>query len=315
VSRQRLDQDEHAVLDDLQTRPGAGERIPIGQDMLGWLTALTRPKTGANGAAGGNAVPKKAPDTTGVSEETVSGTPFAKGGGDAHEVDINDVKQGGLGDCYFMAVLGAIARVRPEFIKNMIKDNKNGTYTVTFHTEQGISGLFGSRSNQQVTVDSSFWTDGKGNPTYANKTGDVDAANNPELWVMIIEKAWAKLHGGYGNITGGKVDDDAREAVTGKEATNLDPSDYNDADLTKKIEDHFVKNNLPVIFWSHKGEEGSKTEKKLTADGVVGNHEYPLNGVLGGKFTLYNPWGYKHLENVDAAFIKKHFQKVRLLKL
>ena len=51
---------------------------------------------------------------------------------------------------------------------------------------------FGSRSNQSVTVDSKFWTDGSGNPVYAKK-GDTDAGGKPELWVMVIEKAWAKL--------------------------------------------------------------------------------------------------------------------------
>jgi hypothetical protein len=57
---------------------------------------------------------------------------FVKDGSDVHEVDMNDVDQGGIGNCYVMASIAAVARQDPERIKNMVHDNGDGTYTVTF---------------------------------------------------------------------------------------------------------------------------------------------------------------------------------------
>lgn len=306
----QLSAEENAALQQIQAGPQGGETLPVTRDLLRWLSGASQgPVEATAPIAGGKAMPAKTSDQKDAKEEKIDGTLFAKSAGDANEVDINDVQQGQVGDCYFVAVLAAIARVQPEFIKSMVKDNGDGTYIVTFHTKQGFSGLFGSRSNKSVAVDSKFWTDGKGNPVYAKK-GDSDAGGKPELWVMVIEKAWAKLAGSYTDIEGGKVDDDARKAVTGKDVDYVDPTDFSDAELAKKIEAAWQAKH-PVIFWSH----GDDKAKKLTKNGVVTDHEYALNGAGGGKFTLYNPWGYQHLTDVDVAFIKANFQKVRFLSL
>lgn len=37
----------------------------------------------------------------------------------------------------------------------MVRDNGDGTYTVTFQIRQGFSGLFGAYSDKTVTVDGS----------------------------------------------------------------------------------------------------------------------------------------------------------------
>lgn len=321
---------EQSQLDAIKTGPQGGEQVPVTRELLAWLSGVAGPgpaaeQTGMERGAAPTLAPPQAEaavEATGDStpaqksghtnkEETISGTAFVQGAGDAHEVDINDVRQGQLGDCYFLAILAAIARAKPDFIKSMVKDNGDGTYTVTFRTHQGISGLFGSRSDQTVTVNSSFWTDGSGNPAYAKK-GDVTSSGTPELWVMIIEKAWAQLNGGFGSIEGGtSAAGGSWGAVTGNDATHLAPGDFSDADLTKKIESAFTSKQ-PVIFHSVSGDDKAK---KLAKNGVIGNHEYALNAAAGGKFTLYNPWGSQHLVDVDAAFIKENFQRVRVLKL
>jgi hypothetical protein len=308
----QLSVQENDALQQIQAGPQGGETVPVTRDFLRWLNGAKAPAVKppeAAPATDGKALPAKTADQAAAKEEQINGSLFVKGAGDANEVDINDVQQGQVGDCYFVAVLAAIARVQPDFIKSMVKDNGDGTYTVTFHTKQGFSGLFGSRSNQSVTVDSKFWTDGAGNPVYAKK-GDTGAGGKPELWVMVIEKAWAKLQGSYDDINGGKVGDDARKAVTGKDVDYIDPTDLSDTELTKKIEAAWAAKQ-PVIFWSH----GDEKSKKLTKNGVVVDHEYALNAAGGGKFTLYNPWGSQHLTDVDVAFIKANFQKIRFLTL
>jgi len=48
------------------------------------------------------------------------------------KVSPSAVLQGGLGSCYFHSPIAALARSNPNKIPPMIKDNGNGTYTVTF---------------------------------------------------------------------------------------------------------------------------------------------------------------------------------------
>ncbi|MBI4165605.1 MAG: hypothetical protein HY508_07730 [Acidobacteria bacterium] len=50
----------------------------------------------------------------------------------ADQVSPSAVLQGGLGSCYFHSPIAALAKTNPKKIPPMIKDNGDGTYTVTF---------------------------------------------------------------------------------------------------------------------------------------------------------------------------------------
>jgi len=52
---------------------------------------------------------------------------------DREAIRMDDVKQAGLGDCALMAAMAALAETRPGLIRQMIRDNKDGSYTVTFY--------------------------------------------------------------------------------------------------------------------------------------------------------------------------------------
>lgn len=204
-----------ALFGELQSGPAGatGQTIPVDEPLLRSLAA-EQGRLPA-GSQQGESVPTIEAGDTGTAE-VVSGQLFTQGAGDEHDVDMNDVRQGLIGDCYFVAVLAAIARVRPDLIRDMVRDNGDGTYTVTFQIRQGFSGLFGAYSDKTVTVDGTFWQS-DGSPIYAGP-GD-SGPDGAELWVMVIEKAWAELHGGYGEITGGNVDGNARTALTGTPPT------------------------------------------------------------------------------------------------
>ena len=101
----------------------------------------------------------------------------------------NDINQGGLGDCYFLAVLSALAeseeRVRNIFVTQDV--NSAGIYLVKFF----INGV-----ESPVIIDDYLPTR-YNRPCYAN-------SKDGELWVMLLEKAWAKLHGSYSRIESGQ---------------------------------------------------------------------------------------------------------------
>ena len=100
----------------------------------------------------------------------------------------NDIKQGALGTCYFLAALSGFAevpeRVKTRFITQEV--NAAGIYLVTFF----INGIL-----SPVIIDDYFPTK-NGKPCFSY-------SNDSELWVMILEKAWCKLLGSYTRASGG----------------------------------------------------------------------------------------------------------------
>ena len=122
----------------------------------------------------------------------------------------NDVKQGELGDCYFLAALSTLAE-RPRLIHELFVTDSispRGRYVIR---------LFKQSLPKTIAVDDFFpchmhamqKVDEFGHP----KPGEMVAAGSPcfsdsasgELWVMLLEKAWAKLHGSYERIEAGST--------------------------------------------------------------------------------------------------------------
>jgi len=66
---------------------------------------------------------------------------------------------------------------------------------------------------EDVIVDDLFPCYGK----YGNYTPAFNHTKSNELWVMILEKAWAKIHGGYMNISAGLTREALRD-LTGASA-------------------------------------------------------------------------------------------------
>ena len=93
-----------------------------------------------------------------------------------------DVNQGALGDCYFLAVCSSMAE-EPERVMALFETkeaNKCGIYMVKLF----INGVV-----TPVIVDDYL-------PTIYNKPAFASSQDS-ELWVALLEKAWAKLHGSY----------------------------------------------------------------------------------------------------------------------
>jgi hypothetical protein len=98
-----------------------------------------------------------------------------------HEPCIDDVKQGRLGDCYFMAALASVAERRPDHIKQMMRDNGDGTVTVRLFSPR--------RSGRQRTYKPKYLRLQKS--VVKNQGADVYAQGS--LWVALVEKAFAAL--------------------------------------------------------------------------------------------------------------------------
>lgn len=128
------------------------------------------------------------------------------------EPSVMDVDQGALGDCYLISGMGAVAAANPEIIKNALKDNGDGTFTVTFWELQKDGKSF---KPHYETVDNYLPSyQGKKRTAYAQSDQAFDPKNQA-LWPAIIEKAYAKWKGGYDVIGKGGQSSKAMEAITG----------------------------------------------------------------------------------------------------
>ena len=97
--------------------------------------------------------------------------------------------QGTLGNCWFMCALASLAE-RPKLVENLFitkTKNKEGIYKIKF-----------CKNGEwvEVTIDDYFPCLPKGNPLFSR-------AHDNEMWVLLIEKAYAKLHGNYFTLRGG----------------------------------------------------------------------------------------------------------------
>ena len=109
-----------------------------------------------------------------------AGRPLFADGGPSPD----DVSQGGVGDCYFLAVLSSVARVNPTEIRESVVDLGDGTYGVQF--TKGGNHVFVRVDNQLAR-----WA-GMDDLAYAG------FGAQGSMWVAVMEKAYAFFRTGAG---------------------------------------------------------------------------------------------------------------------
>lgn len=212
-----------------------------------------------------------------------------------------DVKQGAIGDCYLAAAMSSIAAVKPDAIRNAIKDNGDGTYTVRFYEV----GWDGKKSTHMETVDADLPHYGSA-PAYAKSAEVVDGKQHMELWPSIIEKAYAAWKGSYEAIGNGGISGDVMTALTGEANRYQQTNGYgnNDALWTKMKAASDAKR--PMTAGSGGKDDARYQDPKA---GVYGWHAYSIlgveevpNGDKSDRFVICrNPWGVRRRSSDAAA--------------
>jgi hypothetical protein len=215
----------------------------------------------------------------------VSGQLFVKQTGDSNAVAYTDIRQGGIGDCYFLSSLAETALKNPTAITNMFVVNGDSTYTVRF-MYNGIA--------QYVTVNSQLPTSGG----YLVFDGMGQAASNSsnELWVALAEKAYVQMNesgwirpsswgGGknvYNAISGGCMFM-ALNQITGQ----------NTVAETATVNDAADFNTFVAQFNAGKSICLGSIDSPPPSDNIVGDHAYAVLSVntANQTVTVFNPWG------------------------
>ena len=196
-----------------------------------------------------------------------------------NKIEIKDIIQGNLGDCYFLSALSALTRYQYLIIEKFRTKafNEEGYYEMIFF----IDGEW-----QVVFVDDYFPFD----PSQNNFIGARPHHN--ELWAILLEKAWIKINEGYTNAIGGLFSE-AILSLTG---------------FPTEIFKHKKLENQKDIFNLYKNIElgykegsimacGSRIDENLLQYGLSPGHAYSI--VYPQKWSernvylikLRNPWG------------------------
>jgi hypothetical protein len=201
-----------------------------------------------------------------------------------------DVRQGAIGNCYFPAALAAVASTSPQAIKDMVKQNQDGTYTVRFYEN-------GNKSRPvEVKVDGDLYVRAFGGPIYGSSLGGTNTKDKMELWYPIIEKAYAQWKGSYDAIGNGGSAGRVMSEVLGRSQGYEWISSGSEDRLFNRIKSDIAK-GIPVAA----GTYGSDQASRYTNTGIYANHAYSILGVEeknGEKFVkLRNPWGQSEYGN------------------
>ena len=105
----------------------------------------------------------------------------------------HDIKQGMLGDCWLLSAISTLAE-RSEVARKL-----RDLFVTKEYNEEGFYQLKIYKNGQwiQVNIDDYF-------PCTVNG-GPIFTSSNNGLWVMLLEKAYAKIHGSYYALRSGRA--------------------------------------------------------------------------------------------------------------
>jgi hypothetical protein len=198
-----------------------------------------------------------------------------------------DVRQGDLGDCYFVSALGSIARVSAADIEHMFIDNGDGTWTIRFYKES-------DGTPDYVTVDRVLPANSSGNLMYSD-AGDSPTASSNILWTALAEKAYAQWNetgnegrngnNDYASISGGSPGDVDAQAL-GRASTDYGPGDggWSLTGSDKQALISALASNMAVA--------GCTIDTPAPSTKLAGWHCYNIISYDSSSdtFTLFNPW-------------------------
>lgn len=203
------------------------------------------------------------------------------------KIEPNDIKQGALGNCWFLSALSSLAE-RPSLVRRLFVTttvNQFGIYRVKLC----INGEW-----IYITLDDFF-------PCYPMGSPIFSAAHGNELWVLLLEKAYAKTKGSYFALRSG-LSSEAMIDLTGC-PTEIILFDHDK--LHKNYEKiwntlaHYDDEGYLINAFTEGSDQWSEGQRPLSQQkdqiGLVPGHAYAVlqvKQVKGVKLlNLRNPWG------------------------
>ena len=198
-------------------------------------------------------------------------------------IEPSDINQGNLGDCYFLSAVGALSKnsnliEKLFYIRERSQEHLYGVY------------LFINGKWKLVILDDYFPCLG----TYKKRFA-FTSSNENELWIALLEKAWAKVNGSYAKVGCGGSPNEVFDVITESysEGKKINPNKSNE--IWNELKDAYRKGFIMTA-----GTSGDTTNLDLEEMGLVPAHAYTIIKVIEIKDSrgrnanlvhLRNPWG------------------------
>ncbi|XP_061192962.1 calpain-5-like [Saccostrea echinata] len=217
-----------------------------------------------------------------------------------------DVKQGRLGNCWFVAASSCLAihkdiwhKVIPDAEEQEWDENKPDNYQGIFHFRFWRYGKW-----TDVVIDDFL-------PTINDELIYIHSQTKNEFWSALLEKAYAKLFGCYEALDGGELNE-ALEDFTGGVSVTLDMVKMNLANDAQERATLFARMQKEAgrkaLMAASIPAESSEEMEAATETGLVKGHAYGVTAVKNvplegsGLFSFFktekiamirlrNPWG------------------------
>eukprot|EP00004_Rigifila_ramosa_P004752 TRINITY_DN1522_c1_g1_i1.p1 TRINITY_DN1522_c1_g1~~TRINITY_DN1522_c1_g1_i1.p1 ORF type:complete len:1361 (+),score=365.30 TRINITY_DN1522_c1_g1_i1:535-4083(+) len=196
-------------------------------------------------------------------------------------LNASNIRQGNVGDCWLLSAMTVMSR-RPDLLTNMFEPrtySPDGIYVVT---------LYKNSQKIQVVIDD-YLPCG-----HDNKLVYARSVNECEMWVSLLEKAYAKLHGCFQALNGGLVHL-ALVDLTGGASDELPldniraKQDIASGAMWKKLLEYHQAGYLMGAG----SQTGSDTQ--TNEQGIVLGHAYAILDIVEEDghqlLRLKNPWG------------------------
>jgi len=176
----------------------------------------------------------------------------------------SDIRQGSLGDCYYLATLASLADADPSTIRHAIRPLPDGTYLVRFYR---------NGSPVYVRIDADLPVTSGGSLVYARLSA------TGEMWVPLMEKAYAWFRTGanaYASIELGWLDEAYASFGHGSLTTYTFAPD--------------------AVLYAALSTGRAAAESRVGASGpIIASHAYAVMAAFnadGAQYVqVYNPWG------------------------
>jgi len=182
----------------------------------------------------------------------------------------DDIAQGSIGDCYYLASLASVAHANPGFIEQMAAPLGDGTFAVRFYR---------NRREVYLRVDGDLPVRGDGSLAYAQLGKDG------ELWGPLMEKAYAFFRRGQNSYA--SIDDGWMSTVY-ESMPHMSIGfmwGYRPADTVWRFMERALAGGHAVTAGSYYN----------ASSPIVSSHAYMIKSIEEageGRFvTVYNPWG------------------------
>jgi hypothetical protein len=210
-------------------------------------------------------------------------------------IAVEDIIQGKICDCYFLSVLGSLCKF-PQLIEELFyfkEKTKEHLYGIYFY----ING-----NKKLVLIDDYLPYIGEGFKQFA-----MSKSKENEMWVSLIEKAWAKLNGNYIRIGCGGSPNEVFDVLTEAYSEEFNLKNASKEELWNKLIEGEKKGFVMTAGTSASEEVEEVGLSRGHAFTVLGIHEIKGERVI----RLRNPWGEGEFSGDWSDYSSKWTEELR----